>query len=214
MADNKAQYGLRPYQVRGGGPPKAIRKAVASGYDGQDDNNASIVFRPGDPVSLLATGYVDHCQTTDHIFGVVQSVLPYWNAADGAMTPAFALPNQVVWGTVEERRSWLMVVPIEDCFWEIDVDDSTSATTYAEYLAFIGENATMVLPGDTTATTALPKLDISTHNVDRTLVLRIEGISSTAENADFSGANVKLIVSGNVTHRPGAPSNATIIVGI
>jgi hypothetical protein len=42
-----------------------------------------------------------------------------------------------------------------------------------------------------------PVLDISTHATTAALMFRIVGVSKSRENADFSGANVKLLVQLN-----------------
>ena len=213
MADNVAKYGLRPYQANGA-VPKAQRMSVASGYDGVDNAAASVVISPGDPVKLVSTGTVALCQDTEACWGVVQSVLPYWNAAEGVMTPSRTLPNQVVWGTIEERRYWLMVVPVNNSQWEIDCDDATTATTFTAYQLLVGQNVEVKLNGNTTLTTAKPQCDISTVATTGTLIWRIEGISQSEDNKDFSGANVKVVLSCNVSQAAGQADPDELAEGV
>jgi hypothetical protein len=97
-----------------------------------------------------------------------------------------------------ERRSILDVIPAAGNYFEIDCDDASTATTYAAYLAFIGEAADHTFDVGTVerAGYANPKLDISTH-LNSAGQWKIVGVSRTMNNRDFTGLNVKLIVEIN-----------------
>lgn len=215
MADNVSKYGFRLY--RGGfqdtGAPLVVRYPVASNYDSNQTNavgTAGVGFRPGDLVNLLTDGTVKHCRPgngTDAttppqsfaILAVVVGIEPWFDSSigqTGAMRRADNLPAGVVYGTNLERQSNLLVVPAEGNVFEVDADDNVTATTQAAYQAFVGENAdfnyTAVAPK------AFPRLDISTHIAATALQWRIVGISPSLENQDFSGANVKLLVTVNI----------------
>ena len=214
MADNKTQYGFRWASAWNGGKscPVPIKMTVASGQDDQDDGSNSVDINIGDPLKALAAGGVGLAVTTDPIDFICVGILPHWDAGQGVMRPNSKLPNQTTWGTVEARRSYVMCVPATAGLWEIDCDDSSTATTFAAYVALIHSNCNHVVAGNTANTSAKPEIDISSTAATETLELRIMGISETAENKDFSGAQVKLIVAVNETNLPG--SAATNVVGL
>lgn len=211
MADNLAQYGFRPFSRRTSAPP--VVRTVATGQDDQDDNSASVGINIGDPVTQVSTGGVIVCKTTIKPWGIVVGIKAYYDGT--RMVYGKAVPNQTSWGTVEERRTQVLVQPVESYNWEIDADDNVgpsaaACNTYALFLSHIGLNAshTCIKVG----TKATPKLDISSAAVTEDLVWRIENVSPTLYNKDFSGANVKLIVSCNDGLWAGMP--ATSIVGV
>jgi len=206
MVDNLALYGFRPFSRRTNATP--VWRTVATGQDDRDDAAASVGINIGDPVTQVDTGGVIVCKTTVSPWGIVAAIGPYYDGT--RMVYGKALPNQTSWGTVEERRSKVLVWPVEAFIWEVDVDDATTATTYAGYIAFIGENLNHVCVRS--GTKATPKIDISTHATTEDLDWRVEGISPSLYNKDFSGANVKILVSCNDGMWAGMP--ATSIVGI
>jgi hypothetical protein len=217
MADNTHLYGFRwAFGYGGKSMPMPIRKHVATAQDDVDDAAVSCAIYPGDPVKLMSTGGVKIALTTEAVYGIVVGIAPYWDGT--RMVRGNKLPNATTWGTVEERRSYVYVVPATAGFWEIDCDVSAAAyDTKAEYQAFIGENAEHVVPGGTFTGVAPtdscdPYLDISTHNTTEGLGWRIEDISQTEHNQDFSGEYVKLIVSVNDSLE--ATSAATVVVGV
>jgi hypothetical protein len=99
---------------------------------------------------------------------------------------------------VVDRFSYVMVMPFLGAVFEVDCDDATTFTTLAAYQDAIGENADISYSG-IVGVGAFPKLDISTNNTTNTLQMRILGISDTAENQDYAGANVKVYVTANLT---------------
>jgi hypothetical protein len=215
MADNEAYYGFRPYMGnhKGGGTchPKTVRCTVATAYQAQDDGSGfSVDLNIGDPVKLVSTGTIALANTTESVFGIVAGFEYYWDG--DVMRPTNKLPGGNAWGTVEERRPWVHVIPANACLWEVDVDDSTTATTFAAYQAFVFENVEHTCVGVSADATATPKLDISGHATTAGLGWRIEGVSQTKSNRDFSGANVKLIVSCNTSQDSGQA--ATTIAGV
>lgn len=208
MADNRPAYGFRPWKALGGrNVPLPLECIVATAEAFNVTNGAQGVgLGPGDVVTQLSTGGVTLCPGTETTigvpFGVVVGVKPYWNATKSVMEYGPVLPSATAWGTVLERQSKLMVVPIDWFIWEVDVDDATTATTLAAYQAFIGENVDMVNTGASGETRAKPKLDIQTHAATNTITFRIVGVSPSQDNQDFSGANVKLLVRANLAQSP------------
>lgn len=214
MADNVHKYGFRWYSGNPSPMPAPIKMTVATGQDHQDDTSTSVLIRPGDPIKLVSTGGANIALTTNSVYGICVGIGPVWDGT--AMSFRRTFPNQNSWGTVEGRRPWIYVVPAKAGIWEIDVDDSTTATTYAGYVAFINENTEHTVPGSATidpaGRVADPKLDISLHATTAGLGWRIVGISDTVENKDFSGANVKLLVTVNESQEAG--SAATNVAGV
>lgn len=214
MADNVAKYGFRFYRSRyGTGTPTPERKFLASGYSGSSPG-ANVDVNIGDPVALTTDGTVIFATagSAGGIYGVVVGIDRYWDGT--RMRSGNKVPYASgVYGTNYDRQTAIYVLRAEDCIFEVDCDDAVSATTYATYLACVGENADLAYT-TASATTGLanPKLDISTHAVTATLQLRIEGISDTMWNQDFSGANVKMLVTVNKTQA--ATQAATTIVGV
>jgi len=205
MADNRAGYGFRFARAKYGRPLESpIKKLVASNAVFSVSGGATAVgLGPGDPVKLVNDGSVTLSTgtegSTDDVWGIVVGVAPYWNAALGVMQPANLLPSNTVWGTNLDRASYVYVVPVEQAYWEIDVNDATTATTEAAYKAFVGENVSMILTGASGGTRVAPKANISTHATTAALKFRISDISQTKDNYDFSGANVKIILELNAT---------------
>jgi len=200
MANNVHKYGFRwARSVNGNQDPPVIEFTVADAYQAKaDDTTTSVDLNVGDPVKMVNTGTVALAVTTNDVFGIVTAVLPYWNGT--AMTPSNRLPGATTGGGILERKSRVLVTPVKAGYWECDVDDNSTATTEAAYLAFIHENVDHTCVGDTTDANrpkADPRLDISGHATTNTLGWRIMGISKTLENVDFSGTNVKLIVDCN-----------------
>jgi hypothetical protein len=193
-------------------------KSVASGQDDVDDAAVSVGLYPGDPVKLVSTGGVIISLTTEAVWGIVVGILPYWDGT--RMVPGPKLPNQTTWGTVEERRSQVLVVPASAGVWEIDCDDTAAAyDTKGEYEAFVGENVTHTVPGGTASgvaptDSADPYIDISTHATTNTLTWRIEGVSPTAENQDFATTYVKMLVSINLSQEHGESASGNAVAGV
>lgn len=197
MADNRVEYGIRPVMTRDGSAiPNPIECVVASAYQGSEAA-ASIDINIGDPIRQLSTGYVEHSGAGDDVYGLCVGVLPYWNGTQ--LQPTDRLPGATTWGTVWERRSRILVVPLANLICEIDCNAALSgATAESDYLAVVGENADHIFVPS--APVGNPRLNISTH-VATTAQWRIIGVSKTRNNQDFSGAYVKLLVVVNETQQ-------------
>lgn len=196
--DNAQKYGFRWVKsISGKGMPHPMRVRIASGYA----SNINV----GDPISLLATGYgglqVGSEGTQLANLGIVVGFEPVYDAAQGFKVPVTKfVASGGVYGTNYEQQTIALVVPGHGSIWEVDCDDAVTATSYAAYFALIGENTDHVL----TATTNVPRLDISLHNTTA-LQWRIVDVSQTADNVDFAGNYVKLLVTpNNVQLVPGA----------
>lgn len=206
MADNAVRYGFRWVRSRFGAMNPAIREAwVATSASFDVNSGASNVYLgEGDPLlqqsggsATLALGAETTPSST--ILGVVMGIKQYYDAAAGALTAKGpGIPSDLAWGTNLARQSRVYYCPAESAVWAIQVDDITSATTQATYEAFIGENVTFVNTGASGDTRARPKLDISTHATTDTLVWKIVGLGASAQNQDYAGANVELLVTCNL----------------
>lgn len=210
MANNVAKYGFRyKGNLEGGQAPRPIEYTVATTYHAQV-SATDVDLNIGDPVQLSTDGTVVLASgaTTGRFLGVIVSINNARVDSNGYSRPAARLPAGTTWST-EDTRSKVGVIPFGRNFWEIDVDDNVTATTLAAYRLLINENCDLSYTLDTTNSLkpkATPRLDISTH-VTSTADFRIIDISHTAENQDFSGTGVKLIVMVNESGE--APFNAT-----
>jgi hypothetical protein len=207
MADNRLGYGFRwSVGANGGRPePSPIEMIVASAESFDVNGGAANVgLGAGDPVKLLSTGTVTLCDGSEGAggalkpWGIVVGVGPYYDAAKGVMTYGNVLPSDTTWGTVQARRSTVLVVPVQAGIWEVDCDDTSIGTTEASYVAAAGLNVDHILCGASGETRAKPRLDASSAAAaTATLIWQILGISKTQHNTDFSGSYVKLLVRCN-----------------
>jgi hypothetical protein len=201
--DNTHIYGFRWHSaVYGYAPPPIIECSVASGQDDQDTSTNSIDLNVGDPVKLVTTGGVTIAQGGDAVYGIIMGIKQYWDGTK--MVIGNKLPNQTTWGTVEERRSIVLVTPASAGIWEVDCDDKVTYTTRALYQAAMNGNVVHTTPGNTSDTSADPYIDISDVATDETYEWRLVGISPTAANRDFSGSYVKVLVRVNESEEAGA----------
>lgn len=210
MADNRIEYGFRFYKNLYGGDGPQLQKGFCATAQSFDVNNgaANVSLRRGDPVVRLSTGGFALCDGNEGAggavapYGICMGIIQAYDATSGRTLPADSLPSDIAWGTNLERQSLIWVCPVQSALWEIDCDDATTATTEAAYQALLGGNANMVLAGASGESYANPRLDISTVNTTNTLVWRIDMISPTRNNVDFSGNYVKLIVKPNIWQGP------------
>ncbi len=202
MADNNHQRGFRPFMGIGGVlPPRPIKMAVASAYQGQNGGAQSIDLCIGDPVKRVSDGTVAHAAAGDVvIMGVVVGICPFWSASLGAMTFGDRLPGGTTYTTLLDRQSFVMVQPVNDMIFEVDCDDAVTATTFLTYQALIGENCDHAYTVGSEPISDC-NLDISDHKT-ATAQWRIVDISPTMNNRDFSGAFVKLLVTCNESTFP------------
>lgn len=205
MADNTQRYGFRwSTAANGGRPMPSPEEVIVASAESFDVNGgaSNVAIGPGDVVRRKSTGGVGQCDGAEGGGGalspafIVVGIKPYWDGTK--MVYNTVLPSDTTYGTVLERQTKLLVVPVEAGNWEIDCDDAATATTEAAYQAFIGEYCDHRHDVTSTNTRFYPRLDISTHNTTSTLLWRIVGISKTLENQDYSGNYVKLIVYPNV----------------
>lgn len=195
MADNAGLYGFSWVGSRTGSGEPVIRYfPVASAYQAAP-GGVNVDLNIGDPVKKVSDGTVALCAAGDATFGIVMTVQAYYDGAK--MVRANRLPGGTTYGSVLERQSFVGIAFAADNYFEVVCDDAVTATTQAAYTAFIGENLDISINQVSGSTLASPKLDISLHAVTATLVWRIEGLSKRV-NIDYTGANVPLIVTGNV----------------
>jgi hypothetical protein len=204
MADNPVRYGFRAVKSRYGGGNFPVERAFTAS-DASFDVNAgasNVVLGEGDVITQVSDGSVtlaigSEGSDSSTILGVVCGIKQYYDAATGTMTARGpGIPSHTVWGTNLQRQSQLYYIPIESCIWAVQVDDNTTFTTEAGYQDIIGENITLVNTGASGELRARPKLENATTD---THPFKVVGISTTAGNQDFSGANVELYVISNGT---------------
>lgn len=220
MANNVHKYGFRFYQGSSGRDrPTGLPMQVANAYQAKaDDTTTSVDLNVGDPVKLVSDGSVALANATDVPYGIVTGILNVFNSADGANRPNNRVPGATTPGTTAiDRQTTVLVTPCEGVIWEVDVDDNTTQTTYTGYQGIIGNNIGHSCVADT-SNSGLPKADprlkMSTLGTVGTLDWRIVGISKTADNKDFSGTNVKLLVKANTTNEAGHAAVANVIAGV
>lgn len=201
--DNVHKYGFRWIRSMFGEPfPKAQRYRLATGYT-KSLAGGAVDLRVGDPVTLLSTGYIQHQVGSEGTqlgnTGIVVGFGPVYDGSVMQVVNHFTAGGGA-YGTNLEHQTYVWVVPGIGSIFECDADDNVTALTEATYLSYIGENVDHVL---TTGSEPLanPMLDISTHAVTATLLWRILDISQAAENVDFAGKYVKLLVTPNVAQQ-------------
>lgn len=212
MADNLHYRGFKwSFAANGGRPAPAVMWVpLASGYTFTINGGAvPLDLSPGMPVTRLSTGYWSHAAGNEAagnngapVDGIVAEIGPYYDGT--AMIRNNKFPSgQGVYGTNFERQTMIGIVDAAAGYWEVDCDDKTTATTYAAYLAFLGENADHRFVDQANGDCML---DISTHGT-ATAQWRIEYISKAASNVSFADSYVKLVVRVNESHNP--PFTAT-----
>jgi hypothetical protein len=207
MADNPALYGFRWVESRTGSAyPSLERFPVASAYQAAP-GGVNVDLNIGDPVKKVNDGTVALCAAGDACFGIVAGVAPYYDGTK--MARANRLPGGTTYGTNLERQSFVFLILAADNIFEAVCDDAVTFTTQATYTAAIGENVDITINQVSADTHAYPKLDISTHETGgATKVWRIVGLSKK-NNVDFTGANVPLLVTGNLVQQ--APWQTTSV---
>jgi hypothetical protein len=167
-------------------------------------NSQTVPLSVGDPVTLDDDGGIALCAAAGDapVFGIIVGFGPYWDGTK--MVRGNSLPSGNTWGTIEERRPYVWVVPASTGFWEVDADDAVTATTETAYRLMINFNIDHIYAA-TDTTKAVPLVDISLAAATANMQWRIVDVSPTMENQDFSGSNVKLIVAVNQSYEPGRP---------
>jgi hypothetical protein len=211
MADNVRKRGFHWYKSLGGSAcPLIETHPVASAW--RPTLTVTTPFymnlRPGDPVVRLSTGYMDIAGGSESdtkataIYGICAGFVTQWDGSRMVFRDYY--PNEgVTYGTNFARQTYIKVYPVRGALFEVDVADKTTATTYAAYLAFIGENADHVLDYNNANNDCDTMLDISSHNTTSTLQWRLMKVEqNNPENQDFSGSYVKLVVQCNIPQEP------------
>lgn len=203
MPANRIQYGFRWVRsMHGSNMPSLKLARFASGYQPAVNGVAdtALALRAGDPIRLLSTGYFELADGNEGaaggetVDGIISHIEQYYDGSKLWPGGLGRLPyNTTYTGRDRETRVWYY--PTAGNLFEVDCDDAATATTYAAYLAFIGERCDHRLKSlSETDGKAWPRLDISTHG-SGAAQWKIEQISNSMNNQDFAGANVKLIVS-------------------
>lgn len=207
MADNRRKYGIRFYaSMNGSGRPPAIEGFIASAYAPLINTNVSVGLSIGDPVQRLTDGsfaLAGDTTTTGAVpFGVIVGFPNVKIDLNSKSRPASYYPSGVTYST-KANETKVSVLPFGRDLWEIDHLNG-ALTTEAAYRAIIEHNADLVYTLDASnpdKPRANPQLDL-TSTGSATAHFRIFGLSKTAENVDFSGANVKLLVQLNEGREP------------
>lgn len=214
MADNRHYKGFRFLRSKDGGSvPLIERWPIASGHQASTLVGAATItkiLKAGDPIKKLSTGYITLAEGAEHdtpgtaLYAVIAGFETQWNAAQGKKIFTDRYPSEgVTYGTNFGRQTYVLVIPAGSAYFEIDCDDKITATDYAGYLAFVGENANHRLNNVVTTEECDTVLDISTHAPTAGLLWRITGVNQFhPENEDFSGLYVKLEVTGNRVQDP------------
>lgn len=206
---NTTNYGFRWVRSLSGAmtPPAPVRMRLASGLVTTVGGAGTFDLNVGDPVTQLATGYASVAigseGTHDLIFGVICGFGYIYNGTRMAPTPYFPSGGGV-YGTNYERMSWVYVIPVKDQVFEVDADEGSSISTYANWIGAVGENADHVLTGATSGAVT-PLLDISTHNTTAALGWRILDISNERIDNDPTLTRTKVQVVCNMTLNAGSP---------
>lgn len=216
MTDNAHQYGFRwATNVNGMSQPKPELMAVDSAINFTVSGTAgNFNLNAGDPVKLTANGTVtlaggnENGQTPDIVWGVVVGMGPVGFFNGTRMVRQQFLQSGCTYGTAIERQSQVLVVRASAGIWEVDCDGVGGATaaTYLAYQAFIGENCDPKNIPIVGTLQVNPFLNIASHAVTSTLAWRIVGVGGGGANGfsnqDYSGANVKMLVSVNKGSEP------------
>ena len=205
MADNTPVYGFRYATSRSDPNPKTIVMVVANLQAFTPDAATAAHCQPGDPIKILPGGTIDLAEPGEAVFGIMVAVGhdgKVFNTSfstNGVLHPSRHIPSGVNYGTSLERQTLALVVPAAGVIWEIDSDQTLA--NQGAWQALVGQNAdhSFTAPGASDLN-ATPRLGVGIA-APGSGQWRIEGLSSNGSNQDFSGANVKLLVSVNETQQ-------------
>jgi hypothetical protein len=204
MADNQRRYGLRwNFAANGKAHPQPIECFVDT-LESFDVNSgaANCFLRAGDVVRRKSTGGMEQADgaedTAEAAYGVVVGIGPYWDGT--RMWPTNELPSDVSYGTLLERQSKLIVVPVDAGIWEVDADEALADE--AAWQLNVGANCNLILSGASGEKYLDPMLDVSSIATTDSLIWRIHSISKTRANHDFTGNFVKVNIEPNIAQRP------------
>jgi len=208
MADNAKRYGFRWATSNSHPCPKPVAIPVANLQAFTPDAATAAKLQPGDPVKILNGGGLDHADEggtvpTSNVYGIMVAlghdgkVFNNSFSSNGVLHPSSFIPSGVNYGTNLENQTIALVVPATGVFWEIDSD--ATLADLAAWQALVGLNADHSYDAPAGSDLdANPRLATATAGT-ASAQWRIERVSPTSLNQDFSGANVKLIVSINET---------------
>lgn len=152
----------------------------------------------GDFVKMVSTGYMEAAAAGDTIYGVFAGVDQRY---DGEKMVRGGKYTTSTYSTNFERQTFIRVIPAFGQVFEMRTDDvAASYDTYAEHLAFIGENCEWVA-GTAVDDTSGSLLDISTHATTNTLSLHLLGLSKHVDT-DFAALGVPYLVTVNLVQQP------------
>lgn len=179
---------------------------MESAYQAAVNGGGNVNLNIGDPVrivggfAVLAAGSEAAAGAAESVYGVVVAVRPYKRSGNspGQLQPTSVLPGGTTYTALSDQ-SLVEVVPAAGSVFAIDVENEGSVDTLAEYQALVNKNADHVLM-DSGDNKADPKLDLTAPGT-ATQQWRIVGVSKSAKNEDFTGANVELLVTVNETQQ-------------
>jgi len=201
---NTRLYGFRYIgPLNGGNPVEPLRFRVAAAY--------ALALNVGDPVELLATGYVQlAAAATLGTVGVITGIGPVWNPATGRMEimnrhPIIAGGPAYVYGEIGGvcTETTVLVVPAAGNLFECCGGTILAAATRAGYLATIGNNVPHMLT--VAGNLNWPELNNAAPPGAGASQWRIMDLARTLY-VDWAALYVPMIVSGNqVALPPAAP---------
>lgn len=218
MADNVSRYGFRWYRSLTAHTGPVIEQGyIASGTAFNVNNGAQGVrLRMGDPVIRLDTGYFTLCDGTEGSggvvvpYGIVMSIKsPVYNSAVGFALPQNYIASGATYTNVLTDGFEISICRLDTAIWEVDCDDAVlgangtvwtgaAATSQTAWLGGQGLNVSHALKGASGELYANPKIDISTATTTSTLPFKIQKVNfDNLENVDYTGANVKILVTAN-----------------
>jgi len=170
-----------------------------------DDYNTQLSI--GDFVKQISTGYMERAAAGDTIYGVFVGCEQYYDGT--AIRRGGKYPASQSYDTNFERQTLIRVIPAFGQVFEMCTDDVGSTyDTYAEHLAFVGENCEWV-SGTASGDYSGNLLDISTHATTNTLSLHLRGIAKHVDH-DFAALGVRYYVTVNLTQQPAAGSTTGV----
>lgn len=202
MPNNTKLKGFRYFNSKQGTTPKPLVGQLATGYNGSINGGSAIDLEVGTPVRKLDSGYFEIPDGSEGgsggetIDGIVVAIRQYWDGSK--LRSGSRIPNQTAYGTILERTSEFLYLPAESCYWEVDADDASTATTEAAWRALRGSNADHILTtGSEPDANVMLDISSNTDGSPGSAQWRIIDLSPTQENRYLDGLYVKLIVEIN-----------------
>lgn len=207
---NVRRPGFRWYHGRyQSGSPPIIRVPVATAYQGAINGGSNIDIVKGTPVRRLDSGYWEIADGSEGgsggeaIGGIMVGVDQYYDGS--VIRKGSRVPGGTAYSTILDRTTWILVIPANAGLFEVDADAALATPTEAGARALVGSNGDhRHLTGDEpNPDTFLDISDVEAKDASAaTAQWRVEFISDTQENQDFTGAYVKFVVSCNEAQQP------------